>query len=77
MDLPKTADGNGHVVVFQDYLTKWLPVPDKKAITLVMLLVEEVVPFFGIPEALLSDRGANLLSLLMQDFCQLVGVKML
>ena len=80
MDLPKTADGNGHVVVFQDYLTKWplvFPVPDQKAITLVRLLVEEVVPFFGVPEALLSDRGANLLSLLMQDVCRLLGVKKL
>ena len=53
------------------------PVPDQKAITLVKLLVEEVVPFFGVPEALLSDRGTNLLSLLMQDVCRLLGVKKL
>ena len=53
------------------------PVPDQKAITLVRLLVEEVIPLFGVPEALLSDRGANLLSLLMQDVCQLLGVKKL
>ena len=31
MDLPKTLDGNCHVLVFQDYLTKWplvYPIPD-------------------------------------------------
>ena len=67
-------------MVFQDYLTKWplvFPVPDQKAIALVRRLIEEVVPFFGVPEALLSDRGANLLSLLMQDVCQLLRVKKL
>ena len=58
MDLPMTSDGNCHVVVFQDYLTKWplvYPVPDQKSIQLVRLLVEEAIHFFGIPEALLSD----------------------
>lgn len=38
------------------------PVPDQKATRLVELLTKEVVPFFGVPEALLSDRGTNLLS---------------
>ena len=32
---------------------------------------------FGIPEALLSDRGANFLSHLMQDVCKLLGIKKL
>ena len=43
------------------------PVPDQKAIRLVRLLVNEVIPMFGIPEALLLDRGANLLSHVMKD----------
>ena len=79
-DLPTPADGNCHIVVFQDYLMKWLlvcPVPDQKLIRLVWLLVEEVIPFFGIPEALLSNRGANLLSFLMKDNWQLMGIKTL
>ena len=29
----------------------------------------------GIPEELLSDRGANFLSGLIQDTCRLLGVK--
>ena len=80
MDLPRTVDGNCHAVVFQDYLTKWtlvFRVQDQKAIRLAKLLVEEVVPFFGVPEALLSDRGANLLSTLMKEICQLLGIKKL
>ena len=80
MDLPKTIDGNCHVLVFQDYLTKWplvYPIPDQKAVRIVKLLVEEVVPFFGVPEALLSDRGTNLLSHLMKDVCELLGIQKL
>ena len=74
MDLPKTTDGNCHVIVFQDYLTKWplvCPIPDQKSLRIAKLLVEEVIRFFGVPEALLSDRGTNLLSNLMKDICNL------
>ena len=62
MELPVTANGNRYVVVFQDFFTKWpmvYPVPDQKAKRIAELLVKEVVPVFGVPEALLSDRGAN------------------
>ena len=80
MELPKTRKGNRYVVVFQDFFTKWLlvfPVPDQKTHRLTQLLVEEVIPLFGVPEALLSDRGANLLSHLMLDVCKLLGTKKL
>ena len=77
MDLPITESGNKHVVVFQDMFTKWplvFPVPDQRAERIARLLCEEVVPLFGVPEALLSDRGSNLLSSLMLDVCKLLGI---
>ena len=77
MDLPITESGNKHVVVFQDYFSKWplvYAVRDQKAITLVELLTKEVIPLFGVPEALLSDRGTNLLSHLMSDVCAHLGI---
>lgn len=58
LDLPLTRSGNKHVVVFKKFLTKWplvFPVKDQKALTLVRLLVEEVIPTFGVPEALQSE----------------------
>ena len=64
MDLPTTQQGNKHVVVFQNFFSKWplvFPVVDQKTPTLVQLLTKEVIPLFGVPEALLSDRGTNLL----------------
>lgn len=80
MELPKTKCGNQYVIVFQYFLTKWplvFPAPDQKSIRIARLLVEEVVPLFGVPEALLSDRGTNLFSHVMLDVCQLLGMKKL
>ena len=80
MDLPKTESGNKHVLVFQDFLTKWplvFPIPDQKTTRISQILVEEIVPVFGVPEALLSDRGTNLLSFLMKEVCNLLGIEKL
>ena len=76
MELPLTEAGNKYVLVFQDYLTKWpmvYPMPDQKSERIAKIIVQELLPFFGVPEALLSDRGTNLLSHLMLDLCELLG----
>ena len=80
MDLPLTKHGNRHVVIIQEFLTKFplvFPVPDQKAIWLMRLLAEEVIPLFGMPEALLSDQSINMLSHVVQDQCKLMGIKKL
>lgn len=80
MDLPKRERGNKHVLVLQDFLTKWpmvYPMPDQKSKRIVQILVEEFIPLFGVPETLLSDRGTNLLSYLMKDICSLLGIEKL
>ena len=41
------------------------------------LLTEEVIPLFGVPEALLSDRVTNLMSHLMLDICKKLGIRKL
>jgi len=77
MDLPVTEQGNKHVVVFLDYFTKWpmvFAVPDQKTVRIVKLLTKEVNPFCGVPEAVLTDRGTNLLSHLMLDVCSKLGI---
>ena len=77
MELPITERGNKYVIVFQDFMTKWpmvFPAPDQKATRIAHLLAEEIVPLFGVPDALLSDRGTNLLSHLMRDVCQLLSI---
>lgn len=80
MDLPLTNSGNKHVLVFQDYFTKWplvYPIPDQKTQRIVDILVHDLVPVFGTPESLLSDRGTNLLSHLMTEVCKALGINKL
>lgn len=51
------------------------PMPNQKAIRITQLLVEEIIPTFGVPDTLLSDRGTNLLSFLMKDICKMLGIE--
>ena len=41
------------------------------------LLAEEIIPIFGVPEALLSDRGTNFLSSLVLNLFKLLGTEKL
>lgn len=80
MELPKTESGNKYVIVLQDLFTKWplvFPLPDQKSLRVAKLLAEEVVPHYGVPEVLLTDRGANLLSHLVLDLCNMLGIRKL
>lgn len=77
MDLQVMEFSNKYVLVFQDFLTKWplvFPTPDQNFWHIVDILVKEIIPSFGVPEGLLSDRGTNPLSFLMRDVCDLLGV---
>ena len=61
-----------------DYLTKWaeaFAVPDQSAETIAGLLVEEIFCRHGAPQELLSDRGANFLSNLIHEVCQILKIK--
>jgi len=78
LELPKIKCGNQYAIVFQDFLTKWpmaFATLDQRAIRIARLLAKEIVPIFGIPECLLSDRGTNLLSHLMKDICDFLCIE--
>ena len=77
MEMPQTERGNRYVIVFVDYLTKWVEAcatQDQTSETIARLLVDTVVCRHGVPAELLSDRGANLLSELIRNVCSLLGV---
>ena len=74
--LSLTKSGNRYAIVFQDFLSKWpfiFTAPDQKATRLAHLLTKEIILVFGVPDALLSNRGTNFLSLIMRDVCELLG----
>ena len=48
---------------------------DQKALTIAKILAEKFIPTHGVPKEILSDRGANFLAGLMQEFYRLTGMK--
>ncbi len=70
--------GYGHVLVITDVFTKFafaVPTKNEKALTVAKVLVDKVFSVFGIPERLLSDRGRNFESLVIEQMCKLMGIK--
>ena len=69
------------MLVFQDYFSKWpmvYAIPDQKSWRIAQILHEDIIRTnVGVPEALLSDRGVNLISHLMMDLCTVLGIKKL
>ena len=80
MELPQTVNGNRYVISFVDYLTKWVESflsDNQTSETIVRLLIDHVICCHGVPEALTSDRGPNLLSTLMQQVCEVTDMQKL
>ena len=78
LQMPKTRSGKTYIVVFMDHFTKWpeaFATTNQEAVTIAKLLVERIVPTHGVPERLLSDRGANFTSRLMEEAYKLLGIK--
>lgn len=50
-------------------------VEDQTSETIARLLIDNVICRHGVPGQLVSDHGQNLLSNLMLDMCELLGVK--
>ena len=78
LQMPESGRRHKYVLVFIDHLTKWAevyPTRDQTALTVARTLVEKFVPVHGVPRKLLSDRGANFLSKLMEEVYRLLGTK--
>lgn len=78
LEYPVSKRKNRYVVVFMDYLTKWaeaIPVPNIKATTISKLFINEIVCRFGAPRQLLSDKGSNFTSTLLQEVCDILNTQ--
>ena len=73
--LPLSDTGNRYIVVFTDYLTRWVEafaVPNYTAETVAGLLVREIMPRHGAPQVLLSDNGQPFRSKLVEEVTKLL-----
>lgn len=74
---PKSVKQNEHLLVVVDYCSKWVelfPLRVAKAPQIARILVEEVFTRWGTPAYLVSDRGAQFTSHLINSVCKQWGV---
>lgn len=75
--LPTTLHGNKYLLTFTDYFTKYveaIPIPDQKADTIACAFVEKIIVNHGVPQKLLTDRGANLIGKIMKEVCEILHI---
>ena len=75
---PPSGKGSRYIVVFSDYLTRWVEafsVPSVQAIVIARLLVDEIISRHGAPRLVLSDRGTNFLSKVVAEVCNLFQIQ--
>ena len=76
--LPVTEKGNKFIILFFDSFTKWceaIAVPDIKAERIARHFVTDIICRHSCPHRLLSDKGTNLLSVVVREVCELMGTK--
>lgn len=76
--LPITKQGHKYIVVFTDYLTKWVeafPVAETTANTIAKLLINEIIARHSAPIRLLSDQGRNFLSQVVKEVCNMFEIQ--
>ena len=67
-----------NVLVITDHFTRYsmaFVTKDQKAKTIVQILYEWFISIFGMPAKLLSDRGANFTSALVEELCSAFGIQ--
>ena len=75
--LPKSRRGNRFILTIVDYATRYpeaIPLSSTEA----SRIAKELVTVFsraGIPEEILSDQGANFMSMLLQEMYQLLHIR--
>ena len=68
-----TKSKNRYILLFVDYLTKWVeavPVPNITAKTVAHVFMDHVIAKHGAPQILQSDRGTNFLSQVISELCK-------
>ena len=75
--LPKTTAGHEHILVCVDSFSRWVeafPLHDQSAISIARVLHDEIFCRFGAPVSIVTDRGRNFLSKLVNAVCEIYQV---
>ena len=77
---PNQSPRIANILVFQDHFMKHVLVyvmPNQTAKTIAKFVYQGYTYIFGTPARPLSDRGANLISKMIEEMCKILGVKKL
>ena len=77
---PNQSPRVAYVLVFQDHFTNHVlayVTPNQTAKTIAKFLYQGYISVFGTPARLLSDRGANFMSSVIEEMCKILGIKKL
>ena len=76
--LATTPCENRHIVVIEDYFTKWVeafPMVDMKATTVDSALVDGFIFRNGVPHTIHTDQGSQFESALFKEVCRLLDMQ--
>ena len=78
LSLEESKGGYDSVLVVSDHFTKYaqaFPTRNQTAVTTARILFENFLVHYGFPERILSDQGRNFESKVIQQLCQITGIK--
>ena len=73
-----SAEQYRYVLTMVDRATRYcfaVPIPDGTAVTIAKAIFSEVISKFGLVDCIVSDRGLNFTSPIVQHLCSLLGTK--
>ena len=76
--MPRTPRGNSWILVLTDHFTRWqdaIAIRDATAPTVARTLDERVFSYFGLPETIHTDQGAQFESDLLANLCRMWKVQ--
>ena len=75
---PSGTEGNKHILVLVDSFSRWceaIPMKTQEATEVAHTLYREIITRYGAPKKLVSDRGQNFLSKVVQALSALFNIK--
>jgi hypothetical protein len=76
--IPPTTDGHQYILVVVDSFSKYVvatPLRDQRARTVAKALVNDLICRFGVPRAISTDQGTNLMGTVFKELCTMCAVK--
>ena len=76
--LPTTSEGHKHILLIVDAFTKWpeaFPMKSTHASEVARVFFDEFICRYGAPTSILTDRGQQFMSHLLEHLCKLLQIK--